>query len=180
MLNIVTRSIKDLDAIRQAETGLRCFWGIDSTNEFTRLVRTNADSIIRDGMATYDFTTMYTAFSLDTLVTNVMESVKEAVEFEASKAPCGQGTPTLTQHGWSWSGDGVDYAKLYEMIHFSVHTNYILNGTQLRMQIRGIPMGIPHAPQLVNLACYPVEKASSPPSLGDWPAASSTIFSSMA
>ena len=158
LLNVVIKSLKEADARNQAETGLRCFWGIDSINEFTRSVRVNADFIASHGMATYDFSTMYTAFPLDILVHNVMSSVREAMEYEASKAP-GNGAPTLTVKGWSWSGDGMDYNTLQQMLHFSVYFNFIVNGDKLRRQVKGIPMGLPHAPQLVTLACYPVEKS---------------------
>ena len=75
---MVIRSLKELDEIRQQQSGLRCFWGIDSVGEFTRMVRVNSEVIVKNGMATYDFTTMYTAFSLDTLVTNTMEAIQEA------------------------------------------------------------------------------------------------------
>ena len=47
-------------------------------------------------MATYDFTTIYTMLSFDTIVKNAMEAVHEAQEYEASKALSGQGEPKLS------------------------------------------------------------------------------------
>ena len=41
--------------------------------------------IVKNDMATYDFTTMYTAFSLETLVNNIIKAIQEAQQFEASK-----------------------------------------------------------------------------------------------
>ena len=38
VLKVLIRSLKELDEIRQ-RPGLRCFWGIDSVGEFTRMVR---------------------------------------------------------------------------------------------------------------------------------------------
>ena len=158
MLNVAIHTLRELDETRHAETGLKCFWGIDSVNAFTRMVRANADMVVRHGLSTYDFTTMYTSFSQATLIRNAMVSLTEAFEYEASKAPPGQGAPTLTENGWSWGGDGLDLRKLREMVGYSILTNYTFNGGKIRRQVKGLPMGIPHAPQLVNLACYPVEK----------------------
>ena len=47
-------------------------------------------------------------------------------------------------------------AEVRELLTFSVSTAYTVNGGKLRRQKRGIPMGLPHAPQLVTLACYPI------------------------
>ena len=63
MLKVAIQSLQKADELSQQKTGLRCFWGIDSNNGFCRLVRVNGESIASCGMATYDFTTMYTSFS---------------------------------------------------------------------------------------------------------------------
>ena len=158
LLKVVITSLKELDIKRQQEGGPRCFWSIDSINEFSRLARTHADLLVKEGMATFDFTTMYTAFPQETLLSNVMASIEEAHQFESSKSPPGGGEVMLSEEGWSFC-DGFPLSKIKEFLTFSIATAYTLNGGKLRKQIRGIPMGLPHAPQLVALACYPVEKA---------------------
>ena len=45
------------------------------------------------------------------------------------------------------------------MLRISLATAYTVNGGKVRRQIKGMPMGFPHAPQMANLACYPIEKA---------------------
>ena len=44
------------------------------------------------------------------------------------------------------------------MLRLSLATAYTVNGGKVRRQCKGMPMGIPHAPQMANLACYTVEK----------------------
>ena len=66
--------------------------------------------------------------------------------------------PTLAMAGWSWNGLGYAMADLKELVTVAVQNNYTCNGGRVRRQIRGMPMGLPPAPQLANLACYPVER----------------------
>ena len=37
-------------------------------------------------------------------------------------------------------------------------TAYTWNGSVVRRQVCGLPMGLPHAPQIVALACFPIER----------------------
>ena len=87
VLDHVGSSLKVIDEKRQQETGLRCYWPIKSANEFTQLARSHAKEIALQGMATYDFSTMFTSFSQDTICLNVMEAFKEAQAFEATRCP---------------------------------------------------------------------------------------------
>ena len=66
--------------------------------------------------------------------------------------------PTLTVTGWSWDGLGYTLLDLKSLITFAVQNNFTCNGGRVRRQIKGMPMGLPPAPQLANLACYPVER----------------------
>jgi hypothetical protein len=123
-------------------------------------------------LETADFTTMYTAFTFDSIVSRTMESVREAWAFiRDTKTPVGidaNTNPTLTTGGWSWDGLGYTMADLKELVSTAVNNNYTCNGGKVRRQIRGMPMGLPPAPQLANLACYPVERDhmhSLPPQL---------------
>ena len=61
--------------------------------------------------------------------------------------------------GWSLLGDGFTQAQIAELLTYLIHSSFTCNGGQVRRQIMGMPMGIPAAPQIANLACYPVEKA---------------------
>ena len=158
VLDHVGTSLQAVDEQRQRETGLRCYWPIDSVNQFSRYVRTHAAEVARNGMATYDFSTMYTAFDQDVICKNVMAAFKEAQLFEASRCPTGTGMPNITEGGWVF-GDGWTLEDVEGMLKFSLSTAYSVNGGKVRRQIKGMPMGIPHAPQMANLACYAVEKA---------------------
>ena len=157
-LKAVVSSLKQLDIHRQQTTGLRCFWSIDSINEFSRYVRVNASKIVAGSMATYDFTTMYTMLPFDTIVTNTMEAVKEAHEYEASKALPGQGEPKLSGDGWTWDGEGWSLPRFEEILRILINAAYTMNGGLVRRQIKGLPMGLACAPQLATLSCYPIEK----------------------
>ena len=157
MLKHVIGSLKEKDQIEQQKTGLRCFWGIDSVKEFTLLVRTNGASILRYGMETYDFATMYTSFPFSTILENTMSSIREAAAFESSKSATEERLPNLSEEGWTW-GSGLSIAQIKEQLTFLLNCSYSCNGGTVRRQISGMPMGLPPAPQLATLACYPVEK----------------------
>ena len=92
-------------------------------------------------------------------------AVDEAWEFQSRQNPSIQidGLPpfqlTLTPKGWSWDGDGYTRSKVAELLAFLIQHNYTYNGGHIKRQIKGMPMGVPAAPQIPNLACYPVEKA---------------------
>ena len=103
VLKVVIQSLKALYECQRQRTGLRCFWRIDSVDEFSRLVRVNGDLIAQHGMETYDFTIMYTAFELETMVDNAMLAILEAQDFEASKLPQAQGILSISSDG----GTGV-------------------------------------------------------------------------
>ena len=126
------------------------------------MVRTHAREIVAGGLRTADFTTMYTAFTFDTIINRTMESAREAWEFaHSTKTPVGvdaSTAPTLTTGGWTWDGHGYSMADLKQLITVAVVNNYTCNGGRVRRQIQGMPMGLPPAPQLANLACYPVER----------------------
>ena len=100
-LNVVIKSLKKLDMEQQQHSGLRCFWGIDSINDFTQMVRTNTNTIVTSGMRTFDFTTMYTSLPFENILNNVMASISEAQQFEASKSVQKEGDPLLSETGWS-------------------------------------------------------------------------------
>ena len=87
LLQHVEKTLKEKDTQRQVNEGIKAFWGIDSINAFTRLVRTNPDAVLQHGQTTADFCTMYTAFPFDTMIGRTMESVNEAFEFQHIRNP---------------------------------------------------------------------------------------------
>ena len=56
-------------------------------------------------------------------------------------------------------GEGYTIPQLEELLTYLITHNYTCDGGKVRRQIQGMPMGMPAAPQIANLACYPVEKA---------------------
>ena len=90
-----------------------------------------------------------------------MESIGEAFAFYRDKhpPPAGDGELRLSAaEGWSYDGDGYTLPQLEELLTYLITNNYTCNGGKVRRQIQGMPMGMPAAPQIANLACYPVEK----------------------
>ena len=162
LLKNVEGALREKDEERQQKEGIKAFWGIDSVESFVRMIRTHTPDILGGGLETADFTTMYTAFTFDTIINRTMLSAQEAWAFvKDNKTPIGIDTsvePTLTTAGWSWDGLGYTMVDLKEMVTVAVQNSYTCNGGRVRRQIRGMPMGLPPAPQLANLACYPVER----------------------
>ena len=165
ILQHVEKALKEKDKLRQREYGIRAFWGIDSINAFTMLVRTHEDIVLREGQFTADFCTMYTSFPFDLMIERTITAVDEAWEFQSRQNPFIQvdGSPpfqlTLTPSGWSWDGEGYTRSQVADLLAFLIQHNYTCNGGHIKRQIKGMPMGMPAAPQIANLACYPVEKA---------------------
>ena len=162
LLKHVESALKEKDELRQQREGLKAFWGIDSVESFVRMVRTHSKDILAGGLETADFTTMYTAFTFDAIIERTMLSATEAWGFARDTlVPIGVDAsvePRLTTEGWRWDDMGYSISELREMVTVAVCNNYTCNGGRVRKQIRGMPMGLPPAPQLANLACYPVER----------------------
>ena len=129
------------------------------------MVRTNPDVIIQHGQTTADFCTMYTAFPFGAMIGRTVESVGEAFAFWREKHPplevdgAPQAELLLGPGGWSYMGDGYTLSQVEELLAYLITHNYTCDGGQVRRQIQGMPMGMPAAPQIANLSCYPVEKA---------------------
>ena len=126
MLDHVGSTLQKLDESRQRETGLRCYWPINSVNAFTRYLRVHAAEIAQHGMATYDFSTMYTSFDQGTILLNVMAAYKEAQEQEASRCPDGNDLPNMTEGGWVF-GEGWSHEDIENMLRLSLATTYLVN-----------------------------------------------------
>ena len=166
ILQHVEDALKDKDKIRQSDEGIKAFWGIDSVNAFTRMVRANADVVLKNGQVTVDFCTMYTSFPFRSMCDRTLSAIDEAWDFvtqrEAGMAEDGA-SPALTlgPKGWSKVGKGFSKAQVAEFLTYLIEHNYVFIGGRILRQIKGMPMGMPAAPQIANLACYPVEKAQA-------------------
>jgi hypothetical protein len=168
ILQHIEDALREKDQIRQSEEGIKAFWGIDSVNAFTRMVRANADVVLKNGMETVDFCTMYTSFPFRSMIDRTLMAVDEAWDFvtqagrAAGMAIDGASREmTLGPKGWSKLGRGYTKAQVAELLTFLIEHNYVNIGGRVLRQIKGMPMGMPAAPQIANLACYPVEKAQA-------------------
>ena len=92
-------------------------------------------------------------------------AVDEALEIQTGRIRFLQidGSPPfqmpLTPKGWSWDGEGYTCSQVAELLAFLIQHSYTCNGGHIKRQIKGMPMGMSAAPQIANLACFPVEKA---------------------
>jgi len=165
ILQEVEKVLKEIDQQRMRVEGIRGFWGIDSVNAFTRLVRSHSDLVVAQGQYTADFCTMYTAFEFDHIILRTMVAVEEAWTYQRRQLSLQSTAPGATVedlrlgvHGWSLTGVGFRMDQLSELLTFLIFNSFTYNGGSVRRQIKGMPMGIPAAPQIANLACYPVER----------------------
>lgn len=124
------------------------------------MVRTNPQAILDHGQVIADFTTMYTSFPFELIIRRVGSSVGEAFFSWQMKHPRPEGSPQvrLGMEGFNRLGEGYTICEVQDLLIFLMAHNYTCNGGRVRRQIKGMPMGMPAAPQIANLACYPVEK----------------------
>ena len=166
ILQHVEDALREKDKIRQSEEGIKAFWGIDSVNAFTRMVRAHPDVVLANGQETVDFCTMYTSFPFRSMTDRTLYAVDEAWDFVIQRETemAIDGAPldlTLGPKGWSKLGKGYTRAQVAELLAYLIEHNYVCIGGRVLRQIKGMPMGMPAAPQIANLACYPVEKAQA-------------------
>jgi len=64
----------------------------------------------------------------------------------------------LSTCGWTYDGDWYTEDQLGDLLAYLITNNYTCNVGNVRRQIMGMPVGISDAPQIGNLAFYPVEK----------------------
>jgi hypothetical protein len=121
--------------------------------------------------ATYDFNTMYEALDHKKLLEGVMHAVAEAWMYEHRSLAKGKGARAdeievvLAEAGWYDKAELAAYTeaqyftpeRLRQTLEFMLGHLYVLNGTKLRQQEKGVPMGLECAPQLANLYGYSVE-----------------------
>ena len=164
ILQLVEDALREKDKIRLSEEGIKAFWGIDSVNAFTRMVRAHSDIVLANGQETVDFCTMYTSFPFKAMIERTIYAIDEAWDFVLQRdAAMAEGEAslelTLGLKGWSKVGKGYSRAQVAELLTYLIEHNYVNIGGRVLRQIKGMPMGMPAAPQIVNLACSAVDKA---------------------
>lgn len=163
MLKLVKHELKIRDMNHIHETGVKRCWFVDGFEEVTRWLR----ALERPGnqqertLQTYDFATMYTTLDQTNIVDSLRFAINEAfgtshqaLYYHGPSAPC-------TWHDSSSPGrpnpnpyllyTAADITKLIDIL---VHNIYIQNGTHIRQQTVGLPMGTNPAPHLADLTCY--------------------------
>ena len=158
VLKHVCKTLQDIDQVRISQGGPQCYWSIDSVDQFTKRLRAEAAFVVQHPQRTVDFTTMYTELEHKRILTNVEQALAEAWEYHTSSSAHGMGVPLLSAAGWSWDV-GWSKGEVMSALAFLVHNAYVINGGNLQRQIKGLAMGLPPAPQIATLTCYPVEKA---------------------
>jgi len=127
LLQHVEEALKEKDKERMSNEGIKAFWGIDSISAFTRLARSHADEVVRNGQFTADFCTMYTSFPFTSMISRTLEAVKEAWEYRAKEAPMPIDGSThsselrLGTTGWSWEGIGFTVDQVAEFLSKQLH-----------------------------------------------------------
>jgi hypothetical protein len=149
----VMHTLKEKDRGRRME-GVRAFWVVESQQEFAEEVRSGSLLWGHLPMKTVDFEDMYTNLSHDLILHRVMDAALEAFSFEAEKRGTAVASLKLGKQGWNTDGSGLDMGKLADFLSKTLKWCFVMNGTQVRRQTRGLPMGIRPAPQLANLTCY--------------------------
>ena len=96
------------------------------------------------------------------IIDRVGFSLVEAAMMWQRGHPCSEGYESpglkLGEEGFNRAGEGYSITEVRDLLVFLMNNNYTCNGGRVCRQIKGMPMGMPAAPQIANLACYPVEK----------------------
>eukprot|EP00906_Rhabdomonas_costata_P003576 RCo005438 len=114
--------LREVDKERQANEGIKAFWGIDRISDFTNMVRTNPQAILDHGQQTADFTTMYTSFPFEAIIKQVGTSMGEAFLAWATKHPYPEGSDApslrLGPQGFNRLGEGYKIYEVHDLLKF--------------------------------------------------------------
>jgi len=164
---LMTLKLRDQECYRLS--GRRRFWVVQSIEEVALSLKQKTALIEARGLRprTFDFTTMYTKLPHAKLLEELRVVLTEACDFAAattSRVDATRASDALrlvdgVQLGrWTWtSSEGLSLEELMERIEALLANLFVCNGSQLRQQVIGLPMGTNCAPQLANLYCYSVE-----------------------
>jgi len=163
--------LQDKDRAFYNSTGLRRFWIINSTEEFTVPMKQDEAGYANANMQTFDCANMYTELDHGTLRRHVLQAITEASIFLRRRAD------SPDSHVWVQDNDGTinmttqrrfhhreehpnltcyNQRDVEELLDFVLDNAYIHNNPEdpPRRQVIGIPMGSCVAVTLANLYCY--------------------------
>ena len=132
-------------------TGINPWWSIDSTYDFTDIChRLQNKKLGTKYIFTGDFSDMFTSCEHNTLRTNLCNVINICYRnsgFTYIKVHNGKVTYTNEET------DTRSFRKedLYEMIDFILDNNYVTFAGHIFKQIKGVPMGLPSAPKMIDL-----------------------------
>jgi hypothetical protein len=172
LLGTVITSLQTKSDVEQDRTGYRHCWITRIVDDVATCLRVNVLQFKDRQPRTYDFTTMYTKLPHAQLKHNVMMAVQEAFDYENTLVR-GDRTDfdpdvvlkwSFESHQMYWAPrratiECYDIKDVRSLLDFVVDNVYLQNGTVLRRQVIGIPMGSNCSPELANLYCYVPERA---------------------
>lgn len=175
MINKVLKLVKDELKYRDEHTfrhtGVKRCWFINGFEEATRWLRVlnRSDDHTHRSLNTYDFATMYTTLNQESIVECLHFGLLEAFGSPNNAYSLPHHTYMHVKTGkapaaWHTHGDMetpvhelYTVAELTTLVHILVTNTYIQNGTYIRRQAVGLPMGTNPAPHLADLTCYAYE-----------------------
>jgi hypothetical protein len=156
---------KDYEHIRN--TGVKRCWFIDRFDQVASLVPLlpSPTNPANRGLATYDFSTMYTTLDLDDHIKSVGNAVNEAfgthqqlyVTYDKSQQKHIARWPDPRLRTRDEESSYFSAADVKNLVQLLVKNTYIQNGQCIKQQILGIPIGTNPAPSLANLHLYDYE-----------------------
>jgi hypothetical protein len=166
ILTFISKELKEKDLQHIIDTGVRRCWFIDRYDSVSSILPLlpRPQNPGNRRLATFDFSTMYTALDLDDHIERVGEAISEAFN----------GRPQIfCQLGRNKKNDTIRWpdeririqnnehyftpTDIKNMVQLLVKNTFIKNGARIKQQIRGLPMGTNPAPYLANLHLYRYE-----------------------
>lgn len=171
ILKLVKDELKYRDDIHWQHTGAKRCWFINGHEEATRWLRAlnRSSDTTQRSLNTYDFATMYTTLNQESIVECLNFALREAFgsatdAFNLPQHKHMHVKPGKAPATWHKDGDmGTPESELYtfeeltDLVRILVMNTYIQNGTHIRRQVTGLPMGTNPAPHLADLTCYAYE-----------------------
>lgn len=167
VLRAVMDTLREREEEYYKKCGVRKWWTVESIEEVALSIKDAEHKLVGKKMRTADFTTMYTKLPHQRLIDTVSIAWDRAVEYKAGGMTSTTGDWCLRmdwetnyafqQFDETMQREGMTKQTFMELMEFLIKENHIWNGTELRKQVIGIPMGSPVSPHLANLFRYVVE-----------------------
>ena len=173
-LSLVLRTLREKDNKGIIDTGVRRFFVVDTYEEvagfFARWKRSEI-AVMRTGLYTGDFSTMYTTIPHEALFHAIERTTHEAFAHAAqvlnidldricvmnAKSTCQWVRGSRDKH--DASGHTLTRNGLNALVRFLVSNTFLACGDSIHRQSIGIPMGTNCAPVLANLFLYYYESS---------------------